>query len=192
MLNFSPQQKQIITQMEAHLGLDPKDVSLDESNELFFNVSALSLLRMRLAPDIMTFSIHSPEFDSQLQILSSAASLTLADGRGANAVKSAQVGEILHDNVTIKNLTEAENIANSRAARAVLRMIAFEPVKEFQNYLASTATTREIETISQPEKDRRFIHKIRDDQDMDETTSPLDAGLAWTVRYCRRRRSAGG
>lgn len=167
--NFSPDQKNIIGAMQHHFGVDPKDVSLDETGELFFSLESLNLLTIRLAPDIQDLSISAHSYEKELCIVNSHASVTLIDGRVRSCVKGAQLEEPIPGG-KIETYVQAANISDGRAARACLRMVAFDPVKEFQNYLSDQETKREIEEVTQEEKDRRFIHKVRDDLRMDEAT----------------------
>lgn len=162
--NFSTAQKQILAELRAHFGIEVKDVSLDESGELFFSLDALNLLTIRLAGDIQALSVHSQSFDNELAIATSHASVTLADGRHRGCCKSAQVGEEFPGG-KIETLIQAANIADSRAARAALRAVGFDPVREFESFLFDEETVRP-DSISQEEKDRRYIHKVRDELKM--------------------------
>ena len=168
-MNYSPTQQRLIADLRAHFGIEANEISLDESGELFFSLEALNLLTIKLAPDIQALSIHSHSYDNELGIVTAHASVTLADSRHRGCCKSAQVGETI-PNGTIETLIQAANIADGRAARAVLRAIAFDPAREFQSYLHTQAAQRPAEPLSQEERDRRYIHKVRDDLDMDEAT----------------------
>lgn len=168
---FTKEQNLLIQQMQQVLGLDPKDVSLDENNELFFTIEALNLLTIKLGTDIQALSIVEHQTDGVLNIVSSVASITLADGRYRAIVKSAQIGErIGSTDKTIDTIIQASNIADSRAVRSVLRMIGFDPIKEFRNFLENKETERTEPLLSQAEKDRRLIHKLRDEMNMDDET----------------------
>lgn len=181
MTNFSPAQNRLIQDLHAHFGIEAKDVSLDESGELFFSYDALNLLTIKLAPDIQALSLSCHSFESELGIVSSHASATLTDSRHRSCVKSAQIGEAIPGG-TIETLIQAANIADSRAARAVLRAVGFDPVREFQAYLHDrvqvTERARQLAELSQAEKDRRFIHKVRDDLDMDDPTYRTHLSIA--------------
>ena len=181
-MNFSPTQQRIIQDLRAHFGIEAKEISLDESSELFFNLDALNLLTIKLAPDIQALSVHSHTYDNELSIVTAHASLTLTDTRHRGCCKSAQVGEAINGG-TIETLIQAANVADGRAARACLRAVGFDPIREFENYLHAYTKERDLPTLSQLELDRRFIHKVRDDRDMPDTEYRTHLSVATAGRF---------
>ena len=145
MSNFTAKQKELITALNQYFGIAASEISLDESGELFFSLDTLNLLTIKLAPDIQALSISCHSFESELNIVSAHASVTLTDSRHRSCVKSAQVDEVLPMGGKIETLIQAANIADSRAARAVLRAVGFDPVRELQSFLAHEIKSRELD-----------------------------------------------
>lgn len=120
-------QERVVEEYVKEYGLDAEQIYFEGSDPTpFFDFEALSILVVRLAPDITRLGTRPMEVNAVSGIVSVACEVTLADGRTRAPSAIAQVGETLPDRRLVESVRTAFNVAQARACRSALRMVGFD------------------------------------------------------------------
>jgi len=123
------QQEELAREFMETYGLERKQIGFDGSSpDPIFDYEALSLLSLVLG-DIPSIRTEPGDFNNAAGLASAICHLTLNDNRSREVFGTCLVGEILHDNSEVADISQALKIAQARAVRNGLRAVGFDPVK---------------------------------------------------------------
>lgn len=130
-------QEALVHEFVTTYDLSPEQISFDgESTEPIFDYEALNVLRLRLT-DIHHTTLGIVERNESLGLVTVECTATLADGRSATDLGSAQFNEVLPDGSVVGSLLNAQNVALARALRRVIRAVGYNLLKAHKQYVQS-------------------------------------------------------
>lgn len=132
---LSKEQSELVNEFVTAYNLSPEQISFDgTSTEPIFDYEALNVLRLRLT-DLQDTDPWIAERNEALGIVTAKCTVTLADGRTASDLGSAQIGEIMPDGGQIKNFIQGQNVALARALRRGIRSAGINLLKAHKQFL---------------------------------------------------------
>ncbi len=157
---LSKEQSELVAEFVATYNLSEEQISFDgNSTEPIFDYEALNVLRLRLT-DLQDTDPWIAERNETLGIVTAKCTVTLADGRTASDLGSAQLGEVMPDGGKIENFIQAQNVALARALRRGIRSAGVNLLKAHKQFLQTgeiVSGAADEETLS---KIGREIHAL--------------------------------
>ncbi len=129
---LSLSQEQIVSEFVETYGLDRKQISFDGNGiDPIFDFDALSILSLALS-DIPTIRVTPGDFNNLAGLATADCFVQLRDERSRSVYGHALIGETLHDDKVVEDMSQALYLARGRALRAGLRAVGFDPVRAHQ------------------------------------------------------------
>lgn len=132
---YTPNATQVILrdELSQRYGIDKSQITFTgPANDPIFDFDALSVLVNELS-DFSSTIVDIGTVDHERGFCTATGTITLADGRTRSNFGSAFVGEMLHDETTVKDMQSAMELARARALRSALRSASFDPVRAHRN-----------------------------------------------------------
>jgi hypothetical protein len=157
---FTPKQQNIIRELcEAH-GLDEKQIGFEgDSNNPIFDYSAMNLLRLRLT-DLQ--DVETSIVERTAVLVTAKSTVTLADGRKAGDLGTAEFGETMFDGNKVANMMQVQNLALSRAFRRGLTAAGINLYKCHLVFM-ETGEVATGEPVNLRRKYEKEIHNFADE-----------------------------
>jgi hypothetical protein len=128
MKSYTKEQQEIIDEFTQNYDIKPEQIHFEgASNEPIFDYTALNTLRWALT-DIVETKPTINFFNERAGVVTVSCEIT-QDGLKASDLGSAKIGDLLPDGSIVNNITQAQNLATSRAFRRALRCAGIDLLK---------------------------------------------------------------
>lgn len=160
--NLTIEQDMLVRTFGEAYGIERENISFDgQKPEPIFHFDALMQLAMQLA-DFVEIAVTPCDINTTHGIATAESMVRLSNDRVIRMFGSCIVGDVLYDDNKVTDISNALEVARSRALRSVLRGIGFDPVRAHKEMKGDVAVAfRDVD--QQRVKDLKEIHALADE-----------------------------